>query len=104
MEALCRLALPEDVEVAAGAELGEEAGALGRVDVGVKRGEEGVVEHFENFAFGPCPSLLVAAGEFLLVHDFGGEEAAFGSLELDEVNGADVAAAEALDESEVGEG
>lgn len=43
MEALRRLALPENVEVAARAELGEEAGALGRVDGGVERGEEGVV-------------------------------------------------------------
>lgn len=43
VEALRRLALPENVEVAARAELGEEAGALGRVDGGVERGEEGVV-------------------------------------------------------------
>lgn len=62
-----------------------------------------MVQHFENFAFGLRSSLFVPAGEFFLVHDFSGEGASFRSLELDEVDGADVPASEALEESEVGE-
>ena len=63
-----------------------------------------MVQHFENFAFSPGSPLFIPAGEFFLVHDFRREGASFGGLELGEVDGADVSAAEALDESEVGEG
>ena len=102
-EAFVGLALAEDVEVAAGAELGEEAEPFGGVDGGVEGGEEGVVEGFEDFPLGLGSSFLAAAGQLLLVHHLGGEHHGEGPVvEFGEVDGADVAGAETAGEAEVG--
>lgn len=107
MEAFGGLALPEHVEVAAGAELGQEAEPFGGVDAGVERGQERVVQHFEDFPLGFGATFFTPAGELLLVHHFGGKEAALGvgrcGLDLCQVDGADVAGTEPEDEAEVGE-
>lgn len=91
------------MEVTAGAELGEEAKPPGRVDAGVECGQERVVQHFENFSLGLRPAFLAPAGQLLLVHHLGGEEATVEGLQLGEVDGADVAGAEADSEPEVRE-
>lgn len=91
------------MEVTAGAELGQEAEPPGRVDACVESGQERVVQHFENFPLGPRPPFLAPAGQLLLVHHLGGEDAALEGLQLSEVDGADIAGAETDSEPEVGE-
>ena len=102
-ESLVGLLLPERVEVAAAAVLHEEAAELVGLEVGVERGEEGVVEQAEDLALRLRAGQLVPPGEGALVHDLHGEEraAAGARAELHEVHVADVAVAEAPEEAEV---
>lgn len=103
-EAFVGLSLTEDVKVAAGAELGEEAEPFGGVDGGIESGQEWMVQHFEDFPLGFRPPFLAPASELLLVHNLRGEphrESAV-VVELGEVDGAYVAGAEASGEAEVG--
>lgn len=85
------------MEVAAGAELGEEAEPFGGVNGGVESGQEGVVQQFENFPFCPRPPFLAPARKLLLVHHLrreghgGGGIVGVCGLEFGEVDGADVA-------------
>lgn len=94
------------MEVAAGAELRQQARPFGGLQVGVERGQKRVVQHFQYLPLRRRPPFLVTAGELPLVHDLGGEDrvGAGGALELGEVDGADVAGAEAVEEADVGEG
>ena len=73
-EGEAELGLPaeEGVEVAAGAEIDEEARVVRHVDARVERGEEGVVERLENLRLG------LRVGEFLrceevFINDLEGE-------------------------------
>ncbi|CAN1133054.1 hypothetical protein LINPERHAP2_LOCUS7422, partial [Linum perenne] len=79
----------------------------------MERREERMVEHLKNLLLGSRPAFLVPAHELLLVHDLGGEDRDFcagvvggglRSLELGQVDGADVAGAEAEGESQIREG
>ena len=60
-EASVRLALAEDVEVAAGAELGEEAGPAVPFRDAVEAGQERVVDGLQDLALRAGAALLVAA-------------------------------------------
>lgn len=105
-EAFRRLALTVDVEVAAGAELRQQAEPLRRVDASVERGQERMVQHLQNFPLGPRATFFASARQLLLVHHFRRVEATvrFGCFQFGEMDGADVAGAESGDEAEVREG
>lgn len=62
------------MEVAAGAELSEEAEPLGRVHASVERGEERVVQHLQDLLLRLRPPFLAPARELPLVHDLGREK------------------------------
>ena len=93
-EAFAGLTLAEDVEVATGAELRQQTRPFGRLQARVERGQERVVQHFQNVPFCPRSPFLITARQLLLVHDLGGEDGVSGGgLELGQEDGADVAGA-----------
>ena len=69
-----RLLLAEGVEVAAAAVLHDETVELVGLEVGVERGEEGVVEEDEDLALRLRAGHLVPADERRLVHHLHREE------------------------------
>ena len=107
-----RLALAQHVEVAAGAELGEEAGPAVPLGDAVEPRQEGVVHGLEDLALRARAALLVAALQLLPVHHLGGHQhyctrAGAGlllRLDLGKVDAADVPRAEPPQEADVGEG
>lgn len=99
---LVELPLPERMEVAAGAILHDEAVELVGLEVRVQRREERMIKEAEDLPLGLCPDQLVPADERLLVHHLHREEGV-GVPELHEVDAADVAVAEPLEEPEVDE-
>lgn len=93
------------MKISTGAKLSQEAAPFRRINNSVKRRQKGMIQHFQNLPFGLGPPFLVPAGELLLIHDLGRKESVGrGLFELGEVDGADVAGAEAVEEAEVGEG
>lgn len=103
MEAFIGLALAEDVEVAAGAELGEEARPARRIERSIKSGQKRMIHHLQYLSLNLCPRVFVPGHEFLLVHHLRREEAPAGALELHQVDASDVATPHALHEPEVAE-
>lgn len=121
-EASVRLALAEHVEVAAGAELGEEAGPAVPFRDAVEAGQERVVDGLQDLALRAGAALLVAPLQLLAVHHLGGHHhrlllrrlrrvlllrlacSGGGWPDLGQVHAADVAGAEATQEADVGEG
>lgn len=106
-EAFVGEALAEDVQVTAGAERRQETEPLRRVDEGVERGQERMIQHFQNFPLCPRSAFLVPPRQVLLLHHLRREHRAAGSsafLGHRQVDGAHVAGAEAAREVEVGEG
>lgn len=104
MKTFVGLALTENVEVAAGTELGQQTRPPGTIQRGIQRGQEGVIQHFQYFPFYPCPALFVPTHKLSLIHHFGGKEAPIITvlaLQLNEVHAADVAAAQAVNETQV---
>ena len=75
-EAAARLALAGDMEVAAGAELHDEAGVVRRLEVGVQCRQEGVVERAEDVALNLRAPELLPERQRVLVHHLHGVEAA----------------------------
>ena len=92
--------MAEGVEVAAGAELHDEAGVVRRLEVGVQRGQEGVVQGAEDLPLHLRAPELLAERQRVLVHHLHGVGARLVALgrEAAEVDGADVAATDAPDE------
>lgn len=72
-EPLAGLPLPENVEVAAGTELSEQARPLWGIEGSIESGQKGVVQHFKNFPFYPRPSFFITASKLLFVHHLSGE-------------------------------
>lgn len=104
-EAFVGEALAEDVQVTAGAERRQETEPLRRVDEGVERGQERMIQHFQNFPLCPRSAFLVPPRQVLLLHHLRREHRAVVTfLGHGEVDGAHVAGAEAAREAEVGEG
>lgn len=105
------------MEIAAGAELRQKARPFRRLHGGVEPREERVIQHLENLPLRPRPPFLIPARKLLPVHHLRREESGgrrrrlrrLGRggnrlLELGQVDGADVAGAETVEEAEIGEG
>ena len=122
-EASVGLALAEDVEVAAGAELGEEAGPAVPFRDAVEAGQERVVDGLQDLPLRAGAAFLVPPLQLLPVHHLGRHHhrrcrrrrrvllllrvrlvAGGGWPDLGQVHAANVPRAEAAQEPDVGEG
>lgn len=98
-----RLPLAEDVEIAAGAELGEKAGPALTLGDPVEAREKRVVDGLEDLALRACAALLVPALELLPVHHLGRHQRPALALDLGQVDAADVPRPEPPHEADVRE-
>jgi len=101
VEAFIGLPLAEDVEVAAGAELGEEARPARGIERRVKSWQKRVIHRLQNLSLNLRPRVFVPGNEFLLVHHLCREQAPVRALQLNQVHASDVAAPHSLHEPEV---
>jgi len=101
VEAFIGLALAQDVEVAAGAELGEEARPARGIERGVKSWQKRVIHRFQNLSLDLSPRVFVPGHQFLLVHHLCRQQAPVRALQLHQVHASDVAAPHALHKPEV---
>lgn len=99
-EMLVRLLLPERMEIATAAVLHYQTIKFLRLEVRIQSRQEGVIEHAKDFPLGLSSEELVPANDRRLVHHFHGE-VGIGSSELDEIHAADVAVAQAFQQSEM---
>lgn len=104
MKTFLGLALTENVEIAARTELGQQTRPPRTIQRGIQRGQKRMIQHFQYFPFYPRPVLFVSTHKLSLIHHFGGKKAPIIialALQLNEVHAADVAAAEAVNKTQV---
>jgi len=101
VESFIGLALAENVEVAAGAELGEEARPARGIERRVKSWQKRVIHHLQNLSLNLCPRVFVPGHQFLLVHHLCRQQAPVRALQLHQVHASDVATPHALHKTEV---
>lgn len=113
VEALVGLALSEHVQVTAWTKLRQKTDPFRRIDGIIESRQKRMIQQFQYFPLSPRPPFFTPTRQFLLVHHFRGEHHTNITniviiivmiLELGQVDGADVAGAEAVCEAEVGGG
>lgn len=97
--------MTERVQFAAGTVLHDDAREMRRLELGVESGKKRMIKHFEDLPLHLGSRLLLLQRQSLLVHHFHGVKARGRRLaiapEATEVDGADVAGAEAAVEAEI---
>lgn len=94
------------MQVAAGTVLHDDAREMRRLELGVESGKKRMIKHFEDLPLHLGSRLLLLQRQSLLVHHFHGVKARGGrrlaiAPEAAEIDGADVAGAEAAVEAEI---